>query len=552
MAGRKYQWMGIISLFLIFLLLSDSLMVHATEAGEIIGEGLPEEVQEYEINEEEIWAQINKDELRSLVDVDFLRDSIDTEKLREKIDREPLLEQIKDVNLLSLMTSEEITNEFKELKKSDKLDDFIKEEIESETFNEEYIKSHPPVVPNVKVPTISGASPLDYIIDPLELIYQTQAVKYGGGSVQEGANVLFRNNNGEYLFSDTSDLLEIVNKSNVPLQVSISARIDNTEDVRMADSGADLTGDDPSLFMALVGKEGILSVLNDSGSLELSIILDPVPEGTYVYTYNEETESFDSQMSETADESKFDRFCFGVTSRCNPDADWSSVDDFPKITVVWKTEPVLTGWDEVTEELEEDDKVKFEAFKRAQVKILREKEIEKLVDIQLEDAVNDELLRLIDEEVERLALERFEELKDLAVMEYVGSEGRDTAVFDGENEVILIENEGSETSSEKNSDAGNLINEKPADDGDITINNTEGANNATRDATTENPDAESAEKNNTESVEKTVEESNVTGESNGSSGENGGSSEVLGAVRPTEETVEFFTDENEIIEDIEP
>lgn len=498
MLVRKYQWMGVISFILTLFLLTDSLTVLATETGTIEGAGNSEKVEQYIVDEDEIWAQIDRDELRSLIDVEALKETIDLDALRTEVDKTLLLEQISDLNLLDSMSAEEILKEYNSLKESDKLDELIKEVVESEEFDEDFIKNHPVDVPNVKVPIISGSSPLDYIVDPMELIYQTEAVKYGGGNVQEGAPLLFRNSEGEYLFSDTSDMLSIVNRGNVPLQVTISAKLEDTYDVSMVDSRSDLGGTVPQLFMALVGKEGIISVLNDSGTSEITVVLEAVPEGTYKYTFNDETGKYESEMSENADESTFDSFSFGVTGDCNKDADWTRVNALPKMTVTWKTEPVLTDWDKVNEELEEADKVKFEAFKKVKLAALRDEELERLVQIQLDELVSEELDKLIDEEVERLAKEKFEELKQKAITEAFGevSDDEDPVIEDtsGSDEILLIDEP--------------VVKEKAADD-------TVSADEAGSGETETEPEEEKTEENS--------------------------EGEVLGAKR---ETVEFFNSES--------
>ena len=415
MLVRRYQWMGIVSLVLTLLLLSDSLIVRATESGTIIGEGTSENAEQYIVDEDKIWALIDRDELRSLIDVDELKETLDLEAVRSQIDKEALLEQISDINLLGTLSSEEILEDYNALKKADKLDEYIKKITGADGFDEDYIKNHPVDVPNVKIPITTGTSPLDYILDPLGLIYQTQAAKYGGGEVQENANVLFKNTEGEYLFSSTSDMMKIVNKGNVPLQVTISAKIENNGSVQMVDSSSELEGEEPSIFMALVGKDGILGVMNETGSSEISLVLNAVPDGTYKFTLNEETGEYESELSEKADESKFDSFEFGVTGECNTEANWSEVGELPKISVSWKTEPILTDWDKVNEQLEEADKVKFEAYKKVKLEELREAELERLIQIQVDDIISEDLEKLIDEEVERLAQIRFEELKELAI-----------------------------------------------------------------------------------------------------------------------------------------
>ncbi len=483
MLVRRYQWMGVISFILTLLLLSDSLTVRATESGTIEGNGNSENVEQYIVDEDEIWAQIDRDELRSLIDVEALKETIDLDALRTEVDQTLLLEQISDLNLLDSMSAEEILKEYNSLKESDKLDELIKEVVESEEFDEDFIKNHPVDVPNVNVPIISESSPLDYIVDPMGLIYQTEAVKYGGGNVQEGAPLLFRNSEGEYLFSDTSDMLSIVNRGNVPLQVTISAKLEDTYDVSMVDSRSDLGGTVPQLFMALVGKEGIISVLNDSGTSEITVVLEAVPEGTYKYTFNDETGKYESEMSENADESTFDSFSFGVTGDCNKDADWTRVNALPKMTVTWKTEPVLTDWDKVNEELEEADKVKFEAFKKVKLADLREQELERLVQIQLDELVSEKIDKLIDEELDRLAEERFEELKEKAIREALGEEDPDAEGTDAENqntensdELLLIDDP--ETPDGNDKDAENAESEGIIKDdvskSDATDENAEG------------------------------------------------------------------------------
>jgi hypothetical protein len=265
--------------------------------------------------------------------------------------------------------------------------------------------------------------------------------------------VLFRNSDGEYLFSNTSDMFDIVNKGNVPLQVTISAKIENADDVRMVDSSSMLEGYEPSLFMALVGKEGIISVMNETGSSEVTVVLKAVPEGTYTYKLNEETGKYESQLSKDADESTFDSFSFGVTGECNSEADWSNVYHLPRISVTWKTEPIFTDWDKVTEELEENDKVKFEAFKKVRLQELRDKELERLVQIRIDDMIYEEMDYLIEEEVERLAQIRFEELKELALRGELDLESGELLIIDEEDDEA---EETEDTDADEQGDTVNL------------------------------------------------------------------------------------------------
>ncbi len=573
--ARKYQWMGRIALFLVVLLLSDSMLVRAMESGVIIGDGISEDVEAYEIDEDKIWAQIDRNELRSLVDAEELKNTIDTQELLAKIDKTAIEQNISDIYLLDSLDSEAILADYNEKKASGELDKLIKDVIESEDFDEDFILNHPVDIPNVVIPIVQGNSPFDYILDPQGLVYQTDAARYGGGNVKENANVLFRNSEGEYAFSDLSDKLNITNKSNIPLQVTISARIEDAGNVAMVDSISDLHGLEPSMFMALVDDEGIISVLNSSGSSEINIVLKAAPEGTYVYKLNEETGEYEYELADRAysgnssgkekiiieqsndaslpqandnkdeviiseksedkaeevtapeeredkvekvtapegredkvekvtapeesdnkseeasnheasgeqkeegsievkkdevsvdikenyadntrqsitrmmvrtnsegegssktDDHGFDSFTFGLFASCNTEADWTEATGLPRVVVSWKTEPILTDWDKINEELEAYEKVKFEAYKRVRLEELRKNEIQRLVQEELEDLIEIKLEELIEAKVDILAKEKYDELVLKAIAAETVFYSDTERAYDGEDVLVI-------------------------------------------------------------------------------------------------------------------
>ena len=91
---------------------------------------------------------------------------------------------------------------------------------------------------SVDLPTVSDESPFDFYIDPQGLLYETDGMRYGGGVVEEGAYLLFRNHDdGEYDFSRYSDRLSVTNRSTVPVIVKITAKISDIGDLRMDQDG---------------------------------------------------------------------------------------------------------------------------------------------------------------------------------------------------------------------------------------------------------------------------------------------------------------------------
>ena len=67
----------------------------------------------------------------------------------------------------------------------------------------------------------------DFILDPQELIYKTNASAYDGQTFEEGATLFFKRSDGEVLenYSSTSDAVTITNMGSTPIDVSITAGI---------------------------------------------------------------------------------------------------------------------------------------------------------------------------------------------------------------------------------------------------------------------------------------------------------------------------------------
>lgn len=337
---RKGQWMGICAAAVVMSLVFNPVMTSATGAEEItifgsgysvpddadenlIGDalegntGIGDIISEIQIDEDEIWAQIDRDELRSFVD---------TNELGKLIDKEAILDSI-DLNTIRSQVDEER----------------IKIEVDNDV--------HPADVINVQLPIIGNESPFDFLIDPDNLIYLTDAAKYGGGKVEEGANILFKNTQGDYAFSSKSDELVITNRSNIPVRLSIRAEVSNLGGTEFVGSRSELTGDTPSLFMALADKDGIRSVITEYGEATIDVVLEAAPDGTYDFKWNEDLEKYEYKVAN--EEADFDSFSFYIIADCNKDGDWGSVYGNPIISVSWMTEPVIPEPEEISDEEQE-------------------------------------------------------------------------------------------------------------------------------------------------------------------------------------------------------
>lgn len=197
-------------------------------------------------------------------------------------------------------------------------------------------------------------SPFDFIIDPQHLIFETGAEAYGGGVVEEEANLLFRNQTeGAFDFSRYSDKLTVVNRSTIPVMVTISADIADVGDIEMVQDKDFPEDGSPYMYLAIVDDEGNEQPVAEDGTVSMSVEMQRAPESVYAYTLNPETGDYEYKLSGSSEDADFDTYSFGLTGECSSDADWGKFFVLPKITVTWRVEPILT--EEADEEKPEEE-----------------------------------------------------------------------------------------------------------------------------------------------------------------------------------------------------
>lgn len=197
---------------------------------------------------------------------------------------------------------------------------------------------------SVDLPTVKEDedSPFDFIIDPQNLLFETDAAVFGGGVVEEGANLLFHNRTEEeFDFSKYSDSLGVTNRSTVPVMVTISAKITDADDLQIVQD-KELPEDVlPYVYLALVDDRGNEQPISKDGEVSINVEMEKAPENAYVYTFDPETGKYEYGLSASTEEIDFDTYFFGLTGECSSNADWSNIAIHPKITVTWDVEPIL-------------------------------------------------------------------------------------------------------------------------------------------------------------------------------------------------------------------
>ena len=149
-----------------------------------------------------------------------------------------------------------------------------------------------------------NASPFDFYIDPEGLIYKS-------GNTEYESHLLFRNVNAEYMFSSSSDMLELANQSDIPLQITVTAAVYDLGEISM-NSDTDFSGADGcSMYLALTDDRGNEVPIMEDG--EASIV-------------------FEMLGAE-------DEVClFGLTGACNTTDEWGEISVHPQVKVTWSIE----------------------------------------------------------------------------------------------------------------------------------------------------------------------------------------------------------------------
>ena len=212
-------------------------------------------------------------------------------------------------------------------------------------------------VVSISLPVIgeSETSVFDFILDPQGLLYETDAVRYGGGRVEEGATLLFHNEDGEYDFSKHSDWLTVTNRSTVPVRVTVSAQLTDFGEIGSVESDDFGESTEPEVYLAIEDDRGNILPLSVDEPVTLNLEMASAPENTYVFRLDEENHTYQYEMGTDPSMVDFDTYSFGLIGACNTNAEWQNISVHPMITVTWYVEPIMPEeQEEISEEISEE------------------------------------------------------------------------------------------------------------------------------------------------------------------------------------------------------
>lgn len=202
---------------------------------------------------------------------------------------------------------------------------------------------------SVILPVVEERDPFSFFIDPLHIFYNTFGNSGGDITVEEGTCLLFYNRDeSEYTLSSQSDSLTIINKSTVPVEVTITAKLEDVNGISIMQEEMFEDRDVCDLYLALVDNEGNEQPLSEDGEVTVTVKLDRAPLDAYAYVFDEAAGEYQyvCQSGNVA----FDTYSFGLKGACNEKGDWTGISGKPHVTISWNVEPVIPAGEESEEE----------------------------------------------------------------------------------------------------------------------------------------------------------------------------------------------------------
>lgn len=195
---------------------------------------------------------------------------------------------------------------------------------------------------SVVVPTDAGTT-FDYIVDPLGVIKETDAEKYGNKVFEDGPTVFFQNTDaevspGEYNYSGTSNKLKAINKSTKAVDLSVEATLTGTDEVTMAEAGTVTGTTDVLLNLQLNGGAAgaaaseTAAIGAGSSDAEITAAID---ETANAYETKYVNGKYVKQIKDSLTDDDFEAYEFWLTGKANASSDWADVTTLPEVNVVW-------------------------------------------------------------------------------------------------------------------------------------------------------------------------------------------------------------------------
>ncbi len=222
-----------------------------------------------------------------------------------------------------------------------------------------YVK--PQNVVSMVVPIINTDS-YSFVLDPEGLL----AADSSNTVIGEGSTVFFKVKDKENTYSIYADTATAVNKSSLPVKLTVDIKINNytSENIAFTDLNEAMNSEEPSLCFAIVpteagmvedGEEIVagapdkseIVVTDSNGAAHKEIILPYFEDNFEIETYESDKPNFYIQKYVAKDDAKWSTVGFTLYAACSKEADWSAVAKSLfeggriSLTLTYKMEPIV-------------------------------------------------------------------------------------------------------------------------------------------------------------------------------------------------------------------
>ncbi|MCI9179400.1 MAG: hypothetical protein HFG50_05245 [Lachnospiraceae bacterium] len=219
---------------------------------------------------------------------------------------------------------------------------------------------------DVVLPTVADdATTFNYLLDPDGLIEATGGDRYQNKVFDKDKNVYFlrseqvdgqiddgngSNTTGKVDYTDTSDEIEVVNKSTQAVNLTLKVKVEDIDGIKMATSTTFGT-ESPELYLAVKGKltddasATDTAISTESKEIPISI---PADDAAYEIVWNATDKQYEKALTTEAKENDyagFKSYTFQLTGSCNTHAGWAALKDkAPKVDLIWSVKDfTVTG-----------------------------------------------------------------------------------------------------------------------------------------------------------------------------------------------------------------
>jgi hypothetical protein len=234
----------------------------------------------------------------------------------------------------------------------------------------------------VELPTIAeNDDTFDYIIDPLGLIEDAGADRYGALTFEAGASVFFHNDNKNTTiakdYASESAPLTVRNYSTDPVDLTVTVKATEVDGITLTDDSGFANDKSTSLYLALQGVDSTgaddsanIDKVGSTGVAQITKQLAAITAGTsgkdpYIIKWNPIRDRYEYVEDDTVTDAVVDQYSFKLTGKCNPveanstattgakRAEWLEVlesGETPELELIWTVQNPF----EATIKLEQD------------------------------------------------------------------------------------------------------------------------------------------------------------------------------------------------------